>query len=187
MEAEGQAAPHGEGRVVLVTPRLVLRTFRPSDLAPFAALNADPRVMAFLGGTLDRAASDAIALGADRSFRDERFGKIAVARRSDGAFLGACGLSRERWYPDDLEIGWRLDHRHWGQGYATEAARAWLAYAFEVLGCARVISISDVPNRRCIAVMERIGLSFDHAATLSDGGVPFDAVVYASRPGPVTT
>ena len=165
--------------VVIVTARLILRTFRAGDLAPFATLNADPKVMEFLGAPLDTDASDAIALGAGRSFAAEGIGKLAVERRSDGAFLGSCGLSREQWYPDDLEVGWRLARPYWGRGYATEAGRAWLAYAFEIVRCDRVISIADAPNQRSIAVMKRLGLTLDRTATLIDAGEPFEAVVYA--------
>jgi RimJ/RimL family protein N-acetyltransferase len=167
------------GAVVLTTDRLKLRTFLPGDLGPFAALNADPAVMEFLGGPLSRAQSDAALRGAHQCFAMRGFGKIAVERIEDGAFLGACGLSVERWYPDDLEIGWRLGRRFWGHGYASEAAAAWLSYAFDRLGAPRVISISDAPNERSLAVMKRLRLSFNHEAKLSENGETFDALVYA--------
>lgn len=180
MGATGSAALDEDAVVALVTDRLILRTFRGDDLEAFATLNADPEVMRYLGGhPLERSQSDAIAIGAQRAFAAERFGKIAIERRSDGAFLGTCGLSREPWYPEDLEIGWRLARRYWGNGYATEAGLAWLGHAFAVLRAPRVISITDVPNRRSIAVMERLGLTPDHAATLEDDGGPFDAVIHA--------
>lgn len=173
---------------VLETERLILRPFREADLADYARINADPEVVEFLGGVpLSRAESDAQALGASQCFVRRRFGKIAVERRADGALLGMCGLSVEPWFPDDLEIGWRLARPYWGQGYATEAARAWLSYAFDRLGAPRVISVADAPNLRSIAVMRRIGLRFEQAVQLRDETGPFDAVVYAldaaSRPG----
>lgn len=115
----------------MTTARLKLRRFLPSDLEPFAALNADLEVMRYLGGAAHtRAHSDAILLGSDRCFAESGYGKIAVEHIDDGAFLGACGLSVESWYPDDLEIGWRLARKHWGFGYASEAAAAWMPYAF---------------------------------------------------------
>ena len=169
------------GAVISTTARLKLRRFLPSDLSPFAALNADPEVMRYLGGAaLTRAQSDAILFGADRSFVESGYGKIAVERIEDGAFLGTCGLSVESWYPDDMEIGWRLARAYWGFGHAGEAAAAWMPYAFEVLKAPRVISISDAPNLRSIAVMKKIGLRFDHEAKLSEGGESFDAVIYSS-------
>jgi RimJ/RimL family protein N-acetyltransferase len=108
--------------VILTTDRLKLRRFLPNDLEHFAALNANLEVMRYLGGAaLTRAQSDSILLGADRSFAKSAFGKIAVERIEDRAFLDMCGLSVETWYPQDLEIGWRLARRHWGA--ATPARR----------------------------------------------------------------
>jgi RimJ/RimL family protein N-acetyltransferase len=162
------------------TERLVLRPFRDEDLPHWAALNADPEVIEFLGGRpLSRGESDAIADAVNRQYVAEGIGFLAIERSSDGVFLGACGLQREPWYPDELELGWRLAREHWGHGYATEAASSWLAHAFGELDLPRVISITDVPNLRSIAVMQRLGMTFDHAAELDDEGVLFDAVIYS--------
>jgi RimJ/RimL family protein N-acetyltransferase len=169
-----------DGAAILTTPRLLLRTYRPDDLPLFAALNADPRVMATLGGeSLSREHSDDIAEWAQQCYAEERIGLLAVERRADGAFVGMCGLHHQRAYPDELEIAWRLAHAHWGHGYATEAAAAWLAYAFDELDQPRVISITDRPNTRSLAVMRRLGMTFDHEAEVVDDGVAFQAVVYA--------
>src|SRR4051794_24751823 len=114
-----------DGAVVLTTPRLRLRTYRREDLPSFAALNADLEVMKTLGGAaLSREHSDEIAAWAQECFATERIGLLAVERRSDGAFVGMCGLHHQRAYPEDLEVAWRLARERWGQGYATEAARA---------------------------------------------------------------
>ena len=103
---------------------------------------------------------------------------LAVERREDGAFLGICGLSYEQWYPDDLQIGWRLFQHYWGFGYAYEAARVWRDHAFNQ-GAPRLISISDVPNTRSHQLMQRLGMWHDHTATLDDDGETFDAHIYA--------
>ncbi len=135
--------------------------------------------MRYLGGPISSAESDRQALGANDSLRRNNYGKVAVERLSDRAFVGMCGLSREHWYPDDLEIGWRLLPEFVGHGYASEAARAWVHHAFSRLDVRRVISIADVPNHRSIAVMQRLGMQFDHRAELEDNGERFEAVVYA--------
>jgi RimJ/RimL family protein N-acetyltransferase len=169
-----------DGRTIIETERLVLRTFRESDLPEFSAFHADPEFMLYIGGrTLERGITDGIAAGAQRSFLTTGVGKIAVERKADGAFLGMAGLSVEDWYPDDLEVGWRIGRQYWGEGYASEAGAAWVRHAFEVLDAPRVISVADVPNRRSIAVMERIGLRLDHEAELSDEFGAFAAVIYA--------
>jgi RimJ/RimL family protein N-acetyltransferase len=168
-----------DGTVVLTTPRLVLRTYRRDDLPHFAALNADPKVMKTLGGkVLTREHSDDIAGWAQECFDTERIGLLAVARREDDAFVGMCGLHHQRTYPDDLEIAWRLAHQHWGHGYATEAAEAWLDYGFDTLHAPRIISITDRPNVRSLAVMRRLGMKFDHEAAVKDDGVDYQAVIH---------
>jgi RimJ/RimL family protein N-acetyltransferase len=166
------------GTAAIETPRLLLRTFRPSDLPVYAALNADPEVMRYLGGVISAAESDDIAAWAQETYATHRMGLLAIERRADGAFIGMCGLHHVSWYPD-IEIGWRLARDYWGSGYATEAAAAWLDYGFHALALPRVISITDVPNSRSIAVMTRLGMTLDHEAELEEDGEKFAAVVYA--------
>jgi RimJ/RimL family protein N-acetyltransferase len=168
---------HGE--VALTTPRLLLRAYRVDDLPPYAALNADPEVAKYLGGPISRDESDDIADWAQALHSAEGIGLLAVERRADNRFLGMCGLHHLDWYPDDIEIGWRLGYRYWGHGYATEAANAWLTYAFSVLSLPRVISVTDEPNKRSIAVMRRLGMTVDHYAELEEDGHAFEAVVHA--------
>ena len=116
---------------------------------------------------------------AQQRHAQEGIGLLAVERRVDGVFLGMCGLHHLDWYPDDIEIGWRFARKHWGQGYATEAASTWLDHALGVQGLPRVISVTDAPNLRSVAVMHRLGMIFDHAPELEEDGVVFQAVVHA--------
>ena len=168
---------HGE--VALTTPRLLLRAYLNDDLPLYARLNADPEVAEYLGGPISREESDDIADWAQALHSAEGIGLLAVERRADHKFLGMCGLHHLDWYPDDIEIGWRLARQYWGHGYATEAANAWLTHAFTVLDLPRVISVTDRPNTRSIAVMQRLGMTVDHYATLEEDGQTFDAVVHA--------
>jgi RimJ/RimL family protein N-acetyltransferase len=149
--------PAGGSR--LVTPRLVLRRWTEADREPFAALNADPEVMRYFPSVLDRAASDALAAYADSRFEEFPYGLSAVERRADATFLGFTGLHRMRWYPDDVEIGWRLARHGWGRGYATEAARAWVEHARDVLGLPRLISVVDPGNAASLAVCRKLGMA----------------------------
>lgn len=169
-----------DGTVISTTERLVLRTFREDDLPLYAALNADPLVYATLGGEpLSREHSDDIAAWAQRLYAAEGIGLLAVERRADGAFVGMCGLHHQQAYPDEVEVGWRLASRYWGNGYATEAATGWLDLAFGKLALPRVISITDHDNPRSLAVMARLGMTYEHSARIIDDGQEFDAVVYA--------
>ena len=160
------------------TPRRLLRTFCSDGLVPWAEMSADPAVMEFIGGPISREVSDAIAASAQASFLASGGGTFAVERRLDGRLLGMCGLSYEVWYRQALEVGLRLRPDCWGQGYATEAGQAWLGYAFVRLRADRVISIADVPNIRSRAVMQRLAMRFDHAATLNADGDTAEAAIH---------
>ncbi|HZB48615.1 MAG TPA: GNAT family N-acetyltransferase [Mycobacteriales bacterium] len=168
-----------DGAEILRTPRLRLRRYRADDLPKYAQLNAQPQVAEMLGGPLSREESDSIAEWAMELWDRHRVGLLAVERLADGEFLGMCGLHRLSDRPDDIEVGWRLAYQHWGHGYATEAATAWLDYGFDVLGLPRVISTTDEANVRSLAVMRRLGLTFLENDRITDNGQTFDAVVYA--------
>jgi ribosomal-protein-alanine N-acetyltransferase len=117
----------------LSTARLKLRQWSPADLAPFAALNADPEVMQFMPACLSRQASDAFAADAKARLAREGFGLWAVEVRGGPPFVGYVGLgvpSFEAAFTPCVEIGWRLARPAWGHGYASEAAGACLRFAF---------------------------------------------------------
>ncbi|GAB3216360.1 GNAT family N-acetyltransferase [Kineococcus gypseus] len=148
---------------LIETPRLLLRRWAAGDRGPFAALNADPEVMRHFPSVLDRAASDALADRCDGWFERSAavgpgpFGLAAVERRGDGRFLGFAGLAVHRWYPDDVELGYRLAREAWGRGYATEAGTAWVAHAREVLRLPRLTSIVAPGNAASLAVAAKLG------------------------------
>ena len=151
------------------TERLVLRAWREADRDPFFALNSDPVVMEFLPAT-DRAASDDLV---DRLIdAQDRDGCCfwSVERKAGSAFLGFCGLMAPRAPLIEFETGWRLSREAWGHGFATEAARANLAWGWANLDAPSIVAITVPPNHRSRAVMERIGMvyadgeDFDHPA-----------------------
>jgi RimJ/RimL family protein N-acetyltransferase len=150
----------------LATERLVLRDWRDDDREPFAELNADPRVAEFLGEPLDRSGSDALVDRIVAHWASDGHGLWAVERAKDGAFLGFAGFaapSFETVFTPCVEVGWRLATAHWGEGYATEAARAALRFGFEDVGLAEIVSFTTVANVRSRAVMERLGMTRDPA------------------------
>jgi RimJ/RimL family protein N-acetyltransferase len=155
----------------LTTPRLVLRGWRAEDRAPFAALNADPSVMEHFPATLDRAGSDALADRIAAHFEAHGFGLWAVEAPGVAPFLGFVGLSTPRFeaaFTPCVEVAWRLARGFWGRGYALEAARAALDYAWGPAGLAGVVAFTTPDNRRSIALMERLDMrrdpteDFDH-------------------------
>ena len=166
------------GPPVMETERLVLRPFRREDVVLYAAISADPEVMRYLGGPRDPAYTEEQMADSNGTLRRTGAGMVAVERRDDGAFVGAVGLSVVPWFPDDLQLGWRLVPQHWGHGYATEAARAWLAHGFEVLGWDRLTAMADVPNLRSLAVMERLGMRRLHEVDLTEDGERFRVALH---------
>jgi len=159
----------------LRTERLLLREFRPDDREPFATLNADPEVAATLSKALTREESDAFADTIERRWREDGFGLWALERVEDGAFLGFSGLSVPSWAPiPGIEIGWRLARSAWGFGYATEAAHATLAFAFETLLLGELVSFTAAVNTRSRAVMARLGMVHDPASDFAHPRLPAD-------------
>ncbi|HEX2463947.1 MAG TPA: GNAT family N-acetyltransferase [Thermoanaerobaculia bacterium] len=155
------AVPEALAVPVLETARLVLRGWRESDLAPFAALNDDPAVMEYFPGRLTRAESDALVARATEHFARHGFGWWAVEVRDTADFLGFVGLlvpSFEAHFTPCVEIGWRLAREHWGRGYAPEAARAALRFGFERLALDQIVSFTVPANLKSRRVMEKIGM-----------------------------
>ncbi|MDW4550911.1 GNAT family N-acetyltransferase [Defluviimonas sp. D31] len=163
----------------ILTERLRVRAYTLGDQREYVKMNSDSEIMRWLGGPSDNAQSIAEMEYNNATLANFSNGKVAVERLSDGVFLGMCGLSFEDWYPDDLEIGWRFQRQHWGFGYATEAALAWLHHAFLTLGIERVISISDAPNLRSISVMRRLNMKLNHVAELGDRDRKTKCLIYA--------
>jgi RimJ/RimL family protein N-acetyltransferase len=153
----------------LRTSRLLLREWRDGDLAPFAAMNADPAVAAFLSAPLTRRESDAFVGRIIDHWRSDDYALWAVERLADGVFIGFCGLSVPSWAPESTpEIGWRLARHAWGHGYATEAAHEVVRFAFEYLELEALVSYTTVSNIRSRRVMEKLGMA------RCDPAAPFD-------------
>ncbi|MCB8881829.1 GNAT family N-acetyltransferase [Acidisoma cellulosilytica] len=153
----------------LRTSRLRLRFWEARDAAPFAAQNADEETMRFLGGPMTRAQSDAYIIGTREQWSRDGFGKWVVELAETGEFVGALGLQRMRFDADftpAVEIAWRMTRSFWGLGYATEAARAAVAFGFETLKLDEILALTVPQNLASRAVMERLGMrlsrEFDH-------------------------
>ncbi len=174
----------------LTTQRLRLRHWQDSDLDAFAAMNADPRVMEYFPATLSRAESDEQAAFIRKRLTETAFGLWAVERLEAEGFIGFVGLSVPRFeahFTPCVEVGWRLAVAHWGQGFASEAARAALAYAFEGLGLDEAIAMAVPSNARSLRVMERVGMTRWEGGDFLHPGLPEGHrlrlhVLYRARP-----
>lgn len=146
------------------TDRLIARQWRDEDAEDFAQMNADPRVMQYFPACLSRDKSDA-AFAAMRSIIAEQgWGFWAIEEQATQRFIGFVGLntpSPELPFSPCTEIGWRLAHEFWGQGYATEAAQGALRCGFTQLMLAEIVSFTSIHNQPSQAVMRRLGMIQD--------------------------
>ncbi len=149
----------------LDTPRLILRQWHADDYEPFAALNADPKVMEYFPGILDRSESDDMAEIIKADIKRRGWGLWAVEEKDSTAFIGFVGLHEPRVdlsFTPCVEIGWRLAYKFWGKGYATEAAQRALAFGFETLDLLEIVSFTTTGNLRSQRVMKKLGLHNTH-------------------------
>jgi RimJ/RimL family protein N-acetyltransferase len=138
-------------------------------------MNADPRVMEYMPGLLSEEESDAIIARIEGHFEQYGFGLWVVEICNVASFAGFLGLLVPRFethFTPCVEIGWRLSAEHWGHGYATEGARAALAFGFEVLGLEEIVSFTVPGNRRSRRVMERIGMTYNPADDFDHPFIP---------------
>jgi len=145
---------------------LVLRRWRDDDLDAYAAMNADPEVMRYIGDShvYDRAESAAVLERMRRHWDEHGFGRWAIERKQDGAVLGFAGLGFPRSFPELAaipEIGWRLARPHWGKGYATEAATASRDDFFRSFAYDQIISLAVLGNTASTRVMDKLGFRRD--------------------------
>jgi RimJ/RimL family protein N-acetyltransferase len=153
----------------LRTRRLLLRRWRASDRVPFAEMNTDPDVMEYFPAKLTREQSDAMIERIEATFDTYGYGLWAVEVAATRTFIGFTGLAPvpfEAHFTPAVEIGWRLAQQAWGQGYATEAARAAARFGFDARSgpaLAEIVSFTTLVNVRSQAVMRRLGMTRDPA------------------------
>ncbi|MFF3564402.1 GNAT family N-acetyltransferase [Streptomyces sp. NPDC002574] len=166
-----------------LTPRLRLRAWREADLDPLAAINADPEVMRFIADGSTRTREETAAQlerfrreGRDRhEHREHGPGAFAVEVRGTGELAGWVALTVPAFLPEILpavEIGWRLGRAHWGRGYATEAARSAMEFAFTEAGLDRLVSVCHVDHHASARVMAKLGMTLDRTTTVPAHGQP---------------
>lgn len=178
------------------TERLILRSWQDSDRAPFAAMGQDAEVMRHLGPLMSSIDSDAAIDRLSGVEASHGYTFWAVERGADGAFLGFCGLKPG---PDGTpiagrtEIGWRIARAYWRQGYALEAARASIEWAWSTLADSKIFAMTVPANVASWGLMERLGMNrladqdFDHP-NVPDGSPLKRHIVYAiDRPDPAET
>ena len=140
----------------LETDRLILRPPTSDDLAPWAALLADPVAAQFIGGLQSPAGAWRNLALMSGAWIVSGFGNFSVLEKSSGRWVGRAGPWRPEGWPGP-EIGWAFDRSVWKRGYATEAAAKCIDWAFEELGWTEVVHFIDPANTASIALAQRLG------------------------------
>jgi RimJ/RimL family protein N-acetyltransferase len=148
----------------LVTERLYLRPFEESDLDELSAMYSDPEVRRYLSsGILNREESKVRLRRMIDHWQLHSYGIWAVFLKEDGRFVGRCGVA----YQHDCgapELAYAFVRSSWGKGYATEAARAAVEYAFKEIKLPRIIALAVAENLGSRNVMRKLGMTFEKAA-----------------------
>lgn len=154
----------------LETKRLKLRQWKESDYPIFSEMTSDRDVMRFYPSLMSKSESDEMANKIRGLISEKGWGFWAVEEKENKKFIGFVGLHEpapELPFSPCVEIGWRLRKESWGKGFATEASKEALKFAFRVLGLSRVYSFASVDNQKSRAVMERLNMentnqNFEH-------------------------
>ena len=144
---------------IFETDRLILRELTTEDARDMYNLNQDPEVVKYVKNSPFESIDDARVFleGYDR-YKKEGMGRWACIIKENNEWIGWCGLITEK--SGEVDLGFRLYRKNWGNGYATEAAKACLKYGFEELGLARIIACSMPDNKASINVIEKLGMTF---------------------------
>ncbi|GLQ37422.1 N-acetyltransferase [Rhizobium albus] len=158
------------------TDRLILRNWVDSDRALFHEINSDEAVMRFFEFRRNRAEADAKMDEIRSEIDDLGYGFAAVTVKATGEPIGFAGIrpcsSLPHYAEHCVEIGWRLAERSWRNGYASEAAEAWLAYGFDTLGLNEIMSYAVHDNHASTGVMRKIGMQALPEYTFDYPGIP---------------
>lgn len=156
---------------VIQTERLILRQWCDQDIDPYRKLNADPKVMEFFPNTWSQEASDISLKSARNHIEKYGWGKWAVSLLKTGEFIGRIGLEDvdfQASFSPNIELGYRIAYKYWGNGYAVEGAKAALEHGFRQLNLEEIVAFTPMQNMRSQIVMQRIGMhhspkdDFDH-------------------------
>lgn len=163
--------------VELKTERLVLRPVAAGDTEALAAINADPEVMRYIGDGTARTLEQTEALTAKVAAHWDAhgWGAFAVRENDTGDLVGLGILATPAFLPEILpvtEVGWRIGRDRWGRGYAPEAARAVIGFAFGELGFDRVVSCIHSENRASVRVAEKLGMTLERETVVPGHEVP---------------
>lgn len=176
-------------KTIIETERLILRQWKEEDRIPFANFNGDPENLPYFPRAFTLEESHQFVDKTIHLINTQGWGLFALERKDTGEFIGFTGLANPTWqaaFTPCTEIGWRLDKNHWGKGFAPEAAKSVLNFAFKDLKLKEVLSFTSLHNLPSISVMEKIGMrrdldgGFEHP-NVEDGHKLKTHVLYRAR------
>lgn len=180
---------------IIETARLILRTWEKEDADSYFRINQDPKVTEFLHGSLTMEQVNDFIDVMNQHQDKHGYTLWATELKISGEFIGFVGLNHadfSGYFTSDTEIGWRLGSQFWGNGYATEGARAVLNYGFNEMDITEIIAFTVPANKRSIRVMEKIGMQRDLEGDFIHPRVVIDhplsrCVLYRTQSTVVTT
>lgn len=162
---------------IIESDRLILRNWRDEDRPIMHRLNSDEVVMEYFPFRRNRIESNLMMETVRNKITAKGYGWTAIELKQTNEVIGFAGISdftADVSFAPAIEIGWRFLPEFWGNGYATEAARAWLYHAFTNLGIEKIVSFAVADNIGSTAVMARLGMQhypnmdFDHPSVSDD-------------------
>jgi len=158
-----------------VSERLLFRELLPSDEDSLFEMDSDPDVHRYLGNTPVQSMDEiktAITM-IRKQYEENGVGRMAVILKETGEFLGWAGLKlithELNGHTNHYDLGYRFLKKHWGRGYATEAAEAFVEYGFNVMGLRAIYAYADAGNSNSLSVLGKAGLV--QVGTFDDDGV----------------
>lgn len=149
---------------IIQTQRLGLRAWQAADLSPLADMCADPKVMQFFPETLTFEQSKSLLDRLQKCDREHGFTYFALELKETNEFLGFAGMLNQTYdapFTPCVDIGWRLKKAAWGKGYATEAAKACLNFAFQNKKIKEIYSVCTSKNEASKSIMKKIGMQYE--------------------------
>lgn len=160
---------------LFTSARLGFRAWRPTDILPMAAINADIEVMEFFPRTNTLTQTEEFIERMELQLADKGYCYYAVDVMSTGLFIGFIGLCYQTYeapFTPCTDIGWRLQRQAWGRGYATEGAQRCMDYGLNDLRLKEIYAIAPKINTRSVQVMNKIGMQkageFQHPLLAND-------------------
>ncbi len=141
------------------TSRLRIRIFRDIDLDRLDEMHTDPEVMRYMGQVLTREQSRERIRKYIDNLPKNGFTMWALEAKADGDLVGRAGLSFLDG-TEEIEVGYLIDRRYWGQGFATEAAAACVSFGFDQVGLEWIAGIVQPPNKASLRVLEKLGFVY---------------------------